>query len=342
MNIVQTVKKTQQIQLGLLILVVGVSLMPGSTLSCAVTSISWNLGMIDWTRAVRANNDPLQLERTAWWWEQTSAACPQQSTRWLYLGSAYERMGNDPQALTTWAEVEQVFDRLIEQGQTWLDLQAPQLALPWFQATTVVEPTVSDSWYYTAQAFMQLGNAAEALSALEQALQAPKRVKVTPGQIRYAIGYTHQYVAQPPRIEDAVNAYRAALIAEQQYPDNQLAADIYFRLCDASWSRGEDPDRYIAECRQALARNPNHLLAHFVLGIAYFNKYHDIDMAVREFESAHAIEPSPWGFVMLGYYVYEAAGQQDKAREAYLYAIENWPDFEVAYRHLEQLETGTQ
>jgi tetratricopeptide (TPR) repeat protein len=329
----------QHIHLWVIISFLALFVVPGTVASSAVAKFFWNLGLVAWTSAARQNNDPMLLGQASRWWERAEFSEPvRQSRRLLYLGSAYERMGNDSQALDTWGGLNQAYEHLVTEGQIWLDLQSPQLALPWFRGAALVAPTVSDSWYFVAQALMNMGQGEAALANLEQALQAPNTREILPSRIYYAIGYTHQYIEQPPQTEDAINAFRTALVADTNPLDNEFAADVHFRLCDALWSQGKDPDLYSAECLRALSLNSRHLLARFLLGIAYYNKFNDVAMAEREFEIAQAIEPSPWGYIMLGYFVYEAAGQTDKAKAAYAQALANWPDFELAELNLERIE----
>lgn len=336
---VQLTKKVQPLHLWVIICLLALLVLNGTVISSASSVLFWNLGMVAWTRAAQLHDDPMLLNQASRWWEQAQFADQaRRSRQLLYLGSAYERMGDHSQALETWQQLRQPFEQLLAEGKTWLELESPQLALPWFRAANLVEPTVSDSWYFVAQALTKMGQADAALMHLYQALQAPHTNEILPSRIYYAIGYTHQYVEQPPQTEAAIQAFRTALVADANPPDNEFAADVHFRLCDALWSKGESPDRYSAECQQALALNPRHLLARFILGIAYYNQYQDVARAEKEFEIAQAIEPSPWGYVMLGYFVYEAAGQHDKAKEAYSYALANWPDFELARRYLERIK----
>ena len=50
-------------------------------------------------------------------------------------------------------------------------------------------------------------------------------------------------------------------------------------------------DRAIAHFEQAVARAPDHALAHYELGLLYFTEKGDLDRALREMELALALDP---------------------------------------------------
>lgn len=293
----------------------------------------WNLGNMRWAEAILLNNDHSQLIQASHYWEQAKQYNQNQPDVSLYLGSAYERSGNKGAAIASWLHLPTSMTDLLSVGQQWLIVQSPSNAIPWFRGATLIAPTESAPWYYLSQAFIQNKQPNEALVNLEHALSALQPGMIKRSQIYYEIGYVHQYLKSPAQIEQAIDAYHAALDT-QDFHNSQVVAEIHFRLCDALWTKRTPPEQYAEECQKAISLDPKHLLAHYLLGIAYYEQYHDVAKAEQEFKSANAIQPSPWGLVMLGAYVYEPAGMLREARDIYQQALEQWPTFELAKQYL--------
>ena len=303
------------------------------------SSFYWNLGNIYWLRAnITQVDNNSSFAGASYFWSLAFYNTPQhQENLLLYLGSAYEQAGKLEDAKLVWQKLTQPVEGLLNRGQTWLDLKAPIKALPWFRGVTLVKPQIVDGWYYLAQAYMENGQADLALLNLRQALQAPQSTAIKKSEIYFLIGYTYHYITQPTQIDKALLAYRSALLI-QDFSSLQQVAETHFRICDALWASDVNPEHYASECRKAIALNPKHLLARFLLGIAVYNQTHNVELAEQEFQTALEIEDSPWGLIMLARYVYEPSGLTEKARETYNLVLQRWPTFELARQYLNALK----
>lgn len=299
----------------------------------------WNLGNVYWMRAnaVSADSRSSFIAASYFWSLALNTTSQKRETILLYLGSAYERVGRFDNAKSAWKKLTQPTIVLLDKGQTWLGLKIPTQAIPWFRGITLIDPDLSDGWYYLAQSYIQHGQADKALLNLRQALDSPRIGELGKSEIYFLLGYTYQYVAQPPQLAEALHAYQKALEI-QDFSNSHQIAETHFRICDALWASGANPYNYAKACQQAIGLNPKHLLARFLLGIAIYNQSHDVVLAEKEFQTAFNIEPSPWGLVMLAHYVYEPAGLKEKAKMTYNIVLQRWPTFDLTQKYLDKLK----
>jgi len=303
----------------------------------------WNLGLVAWNRAALSGSDvsdEVVLRRAVRRWEQALTWGPARSDFLLYLGSAYEQVGDERGALRTWQQLDRPFQALMTEGRSYLTGGFASASLPWFRGASKVAPDVGDPWYYIAQALVQVGRPEGALEALDKALQAPRLEELHRSQLYFEKGVIYQWRLQPSRLQEAAEAYRAAL-TWGGFPTADLEADAHYKLGETLWWKGDDPALYIVEFQRAIVLNPDHSHAHVLLGVAYYLKTGDVEKAEREIMLGMKINPqNVWGPMNLGAQVYEPAGMIEEAVEAYRWALNIQPDFEPAARALQRLQTG--
>lgn len=303
-----------------------------------LSTFFWNLGLVHWMKAISLENRSRAFHQAIHWWEQSLLWAEDRNETLLYLGGAYERVGKKQQALETWQKLSEPTEILLTEGHLWLDNDLYQFAVPWFRGATLVSPQSRDSWYYMAQALARSGHPDRALLMLDKALKVENSSRILVSQVYFSKCYIQQMLLEPPELENALSTCQEAL-ETGDFPSPKFEAEVHYRMCSILWWQKATPDLWINECQAAIALNPEYLLARYVLGIAYYNKYNDVRRAEQEFMKAMNIDPrSPWGPLMLGEHVYLPAGMREEAREAYEWALRIDPNFGPAKRALERLE----
>ena len=206
----------------------------------------------------------------------------------------------------------------------------------WYERAAQLSPELGDPWYYLGLLFEKQQQWPEALEALEKATASSSFRQVHRSSPSYRLGMLYQRQFDPPLLENALAAFKAAMAADD-FESSAEAADCSYRLGDVQRLQGADPSIYLPAYQRATELTPRHAWAHARLGEGYYT--HEQDAAKAEVELLRAVELAPdakWFRVMLGD-LYRQEGQSARARLEYRQALEIDPDFQAAQKRLEAM-----
>jgi len=273
-----------------------------------------NAGYTAWMRAIEpawAESDLLNGipdETAATLWGQASELDPKNCSAWRGLGWVLMAKGHKREAVRAW--------RL--GGLTWQDLVAHaemarsagrfKEALEWYEMAMDAAPTSRDLWYGLALTYREEGQVEKAVAALQRAALAPNG-RVPLGSVYYALGHLLYRRFQPPRVEEAWEAFELALASDDLSYSDRLWA--YCLRADILRNQGKFAEAF-QEIAKALALDAYHFGAYYQLGLLY-RKTGDVKGAEDAFLVAIQLEPSEkstyWELVRL----YQDSGRPDKA-----------------------------
>jgi tetratricopeptide (TPR) repeat protein len=210
-----------------------------------------------------------------------------------------------------------------------------EIALAWYGWAERLSAGKGDAWYYRGILYEDRKRWTEALDAYERAMEA-SLLEVPESSLHYRAGVIYLRRLEAPRLETAIDAFEAAIAADD-FADNVEAADCHYRLGDAlREQRGYSPET-AALFREATVIDPAHAWAHLQLGLALYRIRDDADPAL---ESLHrALEQSP-GDKWIHFYLAEIYRQEERygeARQGYLQALAIDAEFDRARRQMEDL-----
>jgi tetratricopeptide (TPR) repeat protein len=209
-------------------------------------------------------------------------------------------------------------------------------AVVWYRRAIRLEPGLGDAWYYVGLVYEVQQQWLEALNAYQRASVLGRFQQVDRSSPHYRTGLVYQTRLDPRRLEDALAAYEAALMADD-FGTAVEAADCHYRRGEILRGQKADADVYVAEFQQAIALNPRHVWAHVLLGVAVYER--DGDAATAEAEILKALELAPqnkWAYYHLGE-VYRREGRVDEAAAMYEEALGIDSGFEAAQKRLAAL-----
>ncbi|MEM4655255.1 MAG: tetratricopeptide repeat protein [Thermosphaera sp.] len=240
-------------------------------------------------------------------------------------------------AVAVWKEGRFTAQDFIQSGEEARLAQRYEEALRWYEMATWVEPGLADPWYYAGLAYEGMKRWEEALAAYEKAITLSSLVSVHLSSLYYRIGVVYQWGLNPRQLDAALRAYETA-IALNDFKDNLEASDCHYKRGEVlRWMKG-DPNEYIAEFELAIKLNPRHVFAHIFLGVAYYTRDKNVDIAEAEIKRAIQLSPqSKWAYYFLGE-IYRLEGRVAEARMMYEKALELDPQFEVAQKGLQALK----
>jgi tetratricopeptide (TPR) repeat protein len=167
------------------------------------------------------------------------------------------------------------------------------------------EPGLGDPWYYVGRLRENQEQWFEALAAYERALNAEDLRAVGRSSPLYRMGLIYQLRLEPPRLEEALVAYEAALQVDQFTGQEQGAEWVHARL-----------------------------------GQVYYSLHEDFESAEREMLLALKMAPNQrWLYALAGD-LYKQAGQRTQAQDMYEQALRISPGFEAAQERLESVRNG--
>ena len=126
---------------------------------------------------------------------------------------------------------------------------------------------------------------------------------------------------------------KAAFSLQQLLDEDQTSLEaMYYRGNYFLYGLG-DPEKAIAEFEKILAKNPNYILAHYDLAVAYRDQGM-LDKAIAQYEKTLELNPNfPEALSNLGGY-YFRSGKLDKAVKLFKKAVQTYPNFIQALSNL--------
>jgi tetratricopeptide (TPR) repeat protein len=257
----------------------------------------------------------------------------------LELGFLYAGTGDNAQAVVEWSAAGVSWqDFFINGEQARRDKDYIQ-ALLWYQRANLFAPQIGDLNYSTGLVYQSLGDLDQALTAYRKALEASLFQSITLGNIYYRLGMLYQADSEFQNLDTALDMYQLVFAPESLSSDETMA-NAHYKIGELYLWQGRDGLDSIYEYRQALQLDPSHYWAHYRLGRALYEVYHNIHEAEVELYLAIDYWPDDpskkWPYRTLGD-IYVDAEMIEKAVEAYEAAIALDPSDSEVQAKLAQL-----
>jgi len=250
------------------------------------------------------------------------------------LGFVWIAQGRKGEALAVWQAAVGMTEEFIQRGEQARNAERYEEALEWYARAAEVEPGLGDVWYYMGLTYEEMEQWERALRAYQRAAEADASASVGKSNSYYRIGMIYQQRMDPRQPEKALEAFEAAIAADD-FLDDREAADTHYRRGAILRQLGREPAEYIAEFQKAIDMNPRHAFAHILLGTAYYVQSKDVTAAEAEIRRALEINPrNKWAYLHLGD-IYRQEGQCNQASLMYRNALEIDPAFELARKRQE-------
>ena len=163
-------------------------------------------------------------------------------------------------------------------------------ALVWYQRAMRLEPQVGDSWYYAGLLRENQEMWPQALDAYAQAVASERLAQVGRSSAYHRLAVIYQRRLPNPQPERAMEAYQAALDADD-FGTAGDAAWTHARLAQLLHSQKRDTIAAEAEILKALELKPQDPWIYVVLGDIYRSEDRTAE-AAEQYEQALAIDPN--------------------------------------------------
>ena len=239
------------------------------------------------------------------------------------LGFVLAAQGREDEAIAAWQAAGGMMQEFIQRGEQARIAKRYEEALAWYNWAAMVEPGLGDPWYYAGLVREGLEQWNESLRAYERAIKVGTFSMLGQSSPHYRLGVIYQRRLTPPRLDDALAAYDAAIALNDFSTDLEAADSYYNRGVIYSW-QGRDSHDSIREYQQAIDLNPDHKWAHLKLAGALYQAHKDVALAERQIERTLSLWPADasrkWPYRFLGD-IYRDAGLMEKAIAAYQEAL---------------------
>ena len=253
-----------------------------------------------------------------------------------FEATVYRQVMKDRSWRGEWAKAGITTQDLINVGEAARRAKQYDEALHWYRWAMWLEPEPGDPWYYAGLAYEGQEQWTRALDAYERALALDRFRQVGRSSPHYRVGMIYHLRLEPRQVDTALAAYEVA-IKENNFRADWEAADCHYKRGAALRQQKANSDEYIAEYRQAIALDPEHIAAHIQLGLAIYERDQDASLAEAELLKAAELAPqNKWVYYHLGE-IYRREGRTDEAKAMYEQALGIAPDFEAAHKRLMML-----
>lgn len=251
--------------------------------------------------------------------------------------SAYRQTVKTQPWRAKWNEMGVQAKDWIEAGEVARQAQQYETAWAWYDWAERLSAGKGDVWYYRGLLYEDQQRWADALAAFRRANEIGHLQTVPPSSIHYRLGMLNHRRLNPPRLEEALAAYDAAL-ETNDFDTVGEAADCHYWRGEALRGLDASPDEYTEAFREALELDTRHVWAHIALGIAAYKEYQDAEQAESEFKQALELAPrTKWAYYYLGE-VYWTQARTAEALEMYERALEIDSEFRPARERLTKID----
>lgn len=267
------------------------------------------------------------------------AVFPVDGTAWRGLGFALAAQGREAEARAAWGHIAGLAGKFACDGESARQAGRYDEALAWYARAAAIAPDVGEYAYREASLHDRLEEWDAAIAAYERAGDAPSSPAAGRSAAYYRAGFAFHWRFAPPRLDEALAAYDAAL-ALDDFADARDAADAHHQRGEI-YGRQGDVQSAIAEYRQAIALDPDHAWAHLRLGAALYQLDGAMSPAESEMLQALALWPDDpsrkWPYRFLAD-LYRQAGRVEEAIAAYRQVVRIDAQDEWAQAMLRELE----
>jgi tetratricopeptide (TPR) repeat protein len=258
----------------------------------------------------------------------------------LELGFLYDANGDSAQAIVEWSAARVSWQDFFTNGEQARQEKDYVKALFWYQKAKLLAPQIGDLNYSAGLVNQSMGDMEQALISYQTALEASYFQNITLGNIYYRLGMLYQADSEIQNLDTALEMYQY-VFAPQSLSSDETQANAHYKIGEIYLRQGRDGKDSIDEYRQALQLDPSHYWAHFRLGRALYDVYHNIHDAEVEFHLAIDFWPDDpskkWPYRALGD-IYVDADMIDEAIEAYKAALQLDPSDTEVETKLAQLQ----
>jgi tetratricopeptide (TPR) repeat protein len=264
------------------------------------------------------------------------------SDRWLDLprgffliqGYVHEYRGELNQAIAAWRQVDGLGREFVFRGDQAFEAKDWDGARAWYQRASWVRPDDSDGWFGLGNTLLLMGNAKDAHTALERAIQQDNWDvhHVSDGHFQLAEAIAELDSATQAQV---LEQYLLALDAGQ-FSSVALESRAQFRVGDIMWQNG-DVQLALDYWKAAIQLRPDYFSPHLRLGTVYRNMGLWSDSRLHLEEAARLEPESKWPVLELAR-LYAEMGRPSLAADAYRRVLELDPQDQQAQSHLEELE----
>jgi tetratricopeptide (TPR) repeat protein len=193
------------------------------------------------------------------------------------------------QATRAWQRSGLTLEDLVGQGEALQETGEYEAAMQSYQQALQLAPGSSDPWYGMGQVYEDQEMWLKALESYERAAAAKSSDQVGTGSALYRMGAIYHLRMDPPQLDAARDAYRAALESDD-FASNAEAAWAHARLGQVRYSMDQDVAGAESEMKTALQLAPDEEWLYVVLGDLYRGE-NRVREAQAMYESALELAP---------------------------------------------------
>lgn len=292
-----------------------------------------NLGLVMLNKALVAQRSECSSQAETLLRKALSYA-PEGHRAWRGLGFALADQNRETEALVAWERAGGMTEEFLERAEWTLTWGLHDETLVWSERAAALMPDLRDAWYYMGRAYSLTNQWRKALEAYKRAAESDRSLEIGRSRAYYQMGVIYQWRLE--QAQQALAAYDAALYWND-FSDSLEGADCHYKRVEILLWMGGDPGAHIAELRHVIEMNPNHVGAHVLLGVAYYARYLDVNIAEAEIRAALELNPrNASAYGRLGD-IYRHSGRFSDAVAMYEQALEIDPGYERARQALQEL-----
>ena len=193
----------------------------------------------------------------------------------------------------------------------------------WLQYTSQLSVTSELDLYYQGLSYLRLLKWTDAQNVFEQAVKVTDYP--TASSSLYYLGWLYQWHNEPRRLEEALSSYQLALNLDK-FESNYEKSETYYHKGEILRWSGRNTEEIISDLENAIELAPNHVAAHTLLGMVYYEQFKDVTLAEHEIYIAIKLNPKyKWAYIYLGD-IYSTEGQYENAIQMYQDALKIDPN----------------
>ncbi len=232
-----------------------------------------------------------------------------------------------------WRQAGMTADNLVQAGEVARQAQQYDVAIQSCRRAIELEPEAGDAWYCLGLVYEGQKQWEQALEAYAQAEAKPLLKRVKRSYSPYRMGLIYHQQLDPPDLDRALSSFERALSLDD-FDSDLDAAHCHYLVGYVLRQQKAEPDLYMASFERALALNPDHVWAHVLLGMGFYQRDRDVTRAESEILRALEIDPGfKWAYYYLGN-MYSGEELWDKASAMYEEALAIDPNFDAAASRL--------
>ena len=276
-----------------------------------------------------------------------TSSTPERSRRLMLYARLQDLSSDGEQLKRDWTELGLHAVDLIQMGRYYERQEQNELAVPLYTAAFLLgccirdqgrgEPVCSpsDVWFARGRILEWSGQQEEALQAYLRAAELNNYQEIRPSDALLSIGVLYRR-KRPQDLEAALRWLEAAL-QQNDFETKQEKARCHYQRGEVLQQMGREPAEYIEAYQTSIRIAPLFERAHLKLGIAYFERLHDLTKAEQELRIALQLRSDmDQAYFYLGE-IHAARGERAQAIQMYQKALALSPANAQAKERLEAL-----